>query len=709
MPFSIERRMIKSLSYIDTTGLSENEVQRRKSALIKHHLRRIFEGTDETMSEQDAKECEASIFFVQFPTLLVLCGPYIAKKEITWLNSCQYSQKFYFDYVFYNCKSGFLCAKGVGWPTYNRHTERSSSPAIYYGTLAEKRLTLLAYKETYRAELFQQTIIKCHAERFNSKKERRKEAFVFDAASMEVLFYAKGLVFYDELPHESNHIVVGREKKDDEIYNASIINILSGEKVKIIAPNWARYFVPYEGVYDNRLTNYVSVFETPAYKTSEESSICFYLAQNDTRAYADIDKCVERFGSKKQLPNLLRFDSSINYQIMIPKTEVSVLDFILRVCHRAKIDPVILGCPLRYVIFVLDDNTEKKTPEKIDEISAQNVIRLLRRHYGQMENWELTMILVKHYGCCQTASPGLRSNMYSICENLRPPEYLPVSMESVVGQSFNRRYIESLNRPVVDEKWSSEVLLYRVVYRYYQDAEMHYTDSSWLGSQHLDIYIPSINVAIEYQGKQHYSATEFFGGTRGLEERLLLDEKKKSACLAHRTILIEWEYSMPINAANFLCALIDSGIKNIPDPKFITVPKPKRKEPIEKPCPVLCRYNLDGAFIDTFKTYQEASLATGIASTMIQKAVAGYNKSAGGFQWRRIVIGEKPKDIEPLKHEATNESTAVMQISFDGEIIATYESINAAEKNTGINKKSIRLTINGKQKQAGGFFWVRSN
>ena len=66
----------------------------------------------------------------------------------------------------------------------------------------------------------------------------------------------------------------------------------------------------------------------------------------------------------------------------------------------------------------------------------------------------------------------------------------------------------------------------------------------WLGRQSLDLYIPSLRTAIEYQGVQHYLPVEFFGGEEALTQRQDLDRVKKELCTANSVRLIEWPYSV---------------------------------------------------------------------------------------------------------------------------------------------------------------------
>lgn len=52
----------------------------------------------------------------------------------------------------------------------------------------------------------------------------------------------------------------------------------------------------------------------------------------------------------------------------------------------------------------------------------------------------------------------------------------------------------------------------------------------WLAPQHLDIYLPTHKIAIEYQGEQHYRPIEIFGGAEGFAATVRRDETKRRLC-----------------------------------------------------------------------------------------------------------------------------------------------------------------------------------
>ena len=101
---------------------------------------------------------------------------------------------------------------------------------------------------------------------------------------------------------------------------------------------------------------------------------------------------------------------------------------------------------------------------------------------------------------------------------------------------------------VINRKWKNEVLLYKLIKKKFDDAVYQYS-AKWLGRQTLDVFIPNLNVAFEYQGIQHYQAVEYFGGIEHFEKQQELDARKKKLCENNSISLIEWKYDEPVNDA----------------------------------------------------------------------------------------------------------------------------------------------------------------
>jgi hypothetical protein len=111
------------------------------------------------------------------------------------------------------------------------------------------------------------------------------------------------------------------------------------------------------------------------------------------------------------------------------------------------------------------------------------------------------------------------------------------------------RYRAELGLPARGEGRVSELHLVRCVEAALPGVEIvRQARPPWLGGgQSLDIVIPSLEVAIEYQGEQHYLGLAHWGGEAGLAARRELDERKRDACWRAGIRLIEWRYDEPVS------------------------------------------------------------------------------------------------------------------------------------------------------------------
>ena len=96
---------------------------------------------------------------------------------------------------------------------------------------------------------------------------------------------------------------------------------------------------------------------------------------------------------------------------------------------------------------------------------------------------------------------------------------------------------------IIKPKWKHELSLFHCVRTHYPDTLYQYRPD-WLGRQSLDLYIPGIRTAIEYQGIQHFLPVDFFGGEEALSQRQELDIQKKQLCDKNQVRLIEWPYDL---------------------------------------------------------------------------------------------------------------------------------------------------------------------
>jgi len=101
-------------------------------------------------------------------------------------------------------------------------------------------------------------------------------------------------------------------------------------------------------------------------------------------------------------------------------------------------------------------------------------------------------------------------------------------------------YRVSIGAKKIGEAWISETeLFYKIKKRLSKYKVIQHGRPDWLGRQHLDIWIPELMVAVEYQGAQHDRPIEFFGGQDAHKKGKKRDARKVEKCIEAGVRLIE--------------------------------------------------------------------------------------------------------------------------------------------------------------------------
>lgn len=80
--------------------------------------------------------------------------------------------------------------------------------------------------------------------------------------------------------------------------------------------------------------------------------------------------------------------------------------------------------------------------------------------------------------------------------------------------------------------------------------------ANWLGKQRIDIFIPELKIAIEYDGQQHFVPIKHFGGKAGLEITKTRDKLKEQKCKENGVLLIRLKYDYKKKDFENLCNII---------------------------------------------------------------------------------------------------------------------------------------------------------
>ena len=93
--------------------------------------------------------------------------------------------------------------------------------------------------------------------------------------------------------------------------------------------------------------------------------------------------------------------------------------------------------------------------------------------------------------------------------------------------------------PRVGEGWVSETELFHAIWKAFPETQViQHGRPDWLGRQHLDIWLPRWNIAVEYHGEQHFEPVEYFGGAASLAATQERDARKVALCQKNKATLI---------------------------------------------------------------------------------------------------------------------------------------------------------------------------
>ncbi len=99
----------------------------------------------------------------------------------------------------------------------------------------------------------------------------------------------------------------------------------------------------------------------------------------------------------------------------------------------------------------------------------------------------------------------------------------------------------------IGEGWVNETLLYNTITHIYPSQTIiRHHRPDWLDRLELDIFLPELKLAFEYQGQQHFHAIKAWGGEKALINLQERDRKKAHLCSQHGITLIPIDYTEPL-------------------------------------------------------------------------------------------------------------------------------------------------------------------
>lgn len=113
------------------------------------------------------------------------------------------------------------------------------------------------------------------------------------------------------------------------------------------------------------------------------------------------------------------------------------------------------------------------------------------------------------------------------------------------------------------------------------------------------------------------------------------------------------------------------------------------------------QFDLEGNYIQTFKSRKEAAKSVNRNETQISECCYSNGRSCGGYQWCNVGDENKIK-----KYKDTHETVGSIVQMLDGVIINIFKNAREAAESMNKNPKSLYKPIK-KKKIAYGFQWIR--
>ena len=134
------------------------------------------------------------------------------------------------------------------------------------------------------------------------------------------------------------------------------------------------------------------------------------------------------------------------------------------------------------------------------------------------------------------------------CSSAFKARYGAYIVKQAIQEGIDERQAENKIRDLkgvarIGERWVNETLLFNYISLLFpQHTVQREASPIWLNRQRFDIYIPELNLAVEYQGKQHYVAVGLFGGEDGLKKTKERDKEKLKLSKINGVDVVHFSY-----------------------------------------------------------------------------------------------------------------------------------------------------------------------
>jgi len=301
-----------------------------------------------------------------------------------------------------------------------------------------------------------------------------------------------------------------------------------------------------------KLKNYFEILEKyyPITKSYTNNKLIEIYENNCNYEESWNIKCQNEFIN---MADLIKYSKKINSQILSP-------DVIVKVCGQ------------RYLTKFGWENIEKVKkfiPESLNKFESRIgksffqvfAYKDLKKGSEKFDSYFKSFFInkreFKYYKSIDEEES--KQNYYRAIPNVVEKAIINQLMKII--RDAENSFREEYNIPKVGEGWIQETELYNKILKEFPDYDViHHGKPKWIGRQHLDIYIPQIKLAIEFQGEQHFEPIDFFGGEESFKNTVERDTRKQKLCKKNKCELIivssGYDFKEIVNKINLIISAL---------------------------------------------------------------------------------------------------------------------------------------------------------
>jgi len=184
---------------------------------------------------------------------------------------------------------------------------------------------------------------------------------------------------------------------------------------------------------------------------------------------------------------------------------------------------------------------KQQIPDDATKQDLEELTRFIDKEYSAEYRSEVCHL------CTGTPSNLLYcSPMYGSAVKVRYGAYMQkfAIAEGLSPRDAENRVRDILGLPRIGEGWVNETQLFRLLQVIFSNhLVIREARPEWLGNQRLDFFLPTLSLAVEYQGEQHFRPVERFGGKAALQNTQMRDARKRRLCKENGVRLIYFTHA----------------------------------------------------------------------------------------------------------------------------------------------------------------------